>query len=107
MDLQLNGKTALITGSNRGTGEIIARTLADEGAQVIIHSNEEGASEATAKGIANSVWVWGNLATNEGAQQTLQQVTRVTESVDVLVNNYGTAGRGSWDHSSADDWIDM
>ena len=107
MDLQLNGKTALITGSNRGTGEIIARTLADEGAQVIIHSNEEGASEVTAKGIANSVWVWGNLANNEGAQQTLQQVTRVTENVDVLVNNYGTAGHGSWDHSSADDWIDM
>ena len=47
MDLQLGGKTALITGSNRGTGEIIARTLADESVQVIIHSNEEGASAAT------------------------------------------------------------
>ena len=80
MDLQLSEKTALITGSNRGTGEIIARTLADEGMQVIIHSNEEGASEATAKSIANSTWVWGNLATSEGAQQTLQHVARVTRS---------------------------
>jgi hypothetical protein len=37
MDLQLTGKTALVTGSTRGIGYGIAKTLLHEGAQVIIN----------------------------------------------------------------------
>jgi 3-oxoacyl-[acyl-carrier protein] reductase len=41
MDLQLDGKTALITGSSKGIGEAIAKGLAREGAIVVIHGRDQ------------------------------------------------------------------
>lgn len=107
MDLQLSGKTALITGSNRGTGEIIAQTLASEGAGVIFHSNKEGECQQNIQQYKNSLAVWGDLSADSGAAQVLQQLKNTGESIDILVNNYGTAGKGSWTQSSGEDWIDM
>ncbi len=37
MDLQLNGKRALVTGSSSGIGEGIAKALAREGVVVVVH----------------------------------------------------------------------
>ncbi|CAH0992099.1 3-oxoacyl-[acyl-carrier-protein] reductase FabG [Sinobacterium norvegicum] len=107
MDLQLSGKTALVTGSNRGTGQAIASALAAEGARVVFHSNQPGDSATAAAEVANSEAVWGDLATAQGPAQVLQQLDDSVGSIDILVNNYGTAGRGSWQQSSPDDWIDM
>jgi 3-oxoacyl-[acyl-carrier protein] reductase len=107
MDLQLNDKTALITGSNRGTGEVIAQTLAREGARVVFHSNEAGASEAAANAVDNACAVWGDLTTDAGAAQTLTQACAAVGTLDILVNNYGTASAGKWTRSSSEDWLDM
>ena len=41
MDLQLDGKTALVTGSSKGIGEAIAMTLAREGAIVVVHGRDQ------------------------------------------------------------------
>ena len=46
MDLGLEGKVALVTGSYRGTGTGIARMLAHEGATVLVHGLEPGQAEA-------------------------------------------------------------
>ena len=46
MDLDLGTRTALITGSYRGTGAGIARSLAAEGASVLVHELESGQAEA-------------------------------------------------------------
>ena len=106
MDLDLSNKLALVTGSHRGTGEVIAQTLAAEGARVIVHSNEEGLSAAVADTIDNAYAVWGNLTTDKGAEQVLSQAA-VIGSVDILVNNYGTASAAKWGASDTDDWLDM
>jgi NAD(P)-dependent dehydrogenase (short-subunit alcohol dehydrogenase family) len=37
MDLGLTGRSVLVTGSYRGTGQIMARTFLDEGADVWVH----------------------------------------------------------------------
>lgn len=107
MDLKLANKTALVTGSNRGTGQIIAKTLVNEGATVIFHSNEEGASAEAASEFDGAYAVWGDITTDSGANQVLEQVGNVATTIDILVNNYGTTSRGTWDKSSASDWVDM
>ncbi|MFB1035961.1 MAG: SDR family NAD(P)-dependent oxidoreductase, partial [Sinobacterium sp.] len=107
MNLELDGKTAFVSGSNKGSGEVIAQTLAFEGATVIFHSNEETTISDIAKSIGNCHWVCGNLATDEGAASVIAQTRAAVTNVDILVNNYGTAGAGKWGKSSTEDWLDM
>jgi len=103
VDLNLTGKVALVTGSNRGTGEVIARTLATEGARVIFHSNT--LEDANRK--EGELSVWGDLCSDAGAEQVIQQCRELAGDIDILVNNYGTASPGKWGKSSSDDWLDM
>lgn len=107
MDLGIKGKWALVTGSNRGTGEMMARQLADEGAQVIVHSLIEGPSAEVAATISNAVAVWGDIRNETGSDQVVEQVHQHTGRLDILVNNYGTATAGKWLKSTTDDWIDI
>lgn len=101
MDLQLKDKVALVTGSNRGTGEVIATTLAAEGAIVIGHANSVDHETDLAH------HVWGDIATEPGRQQVLEQVAALGLSVDILVNNYGSADRHKWSDSDHDKWLQM
>ena len=78
MDLQLSDKTALISGSHRGTGAVIARALSAEGASVILHSDIEGACDALAEELDADA-VWGNLSSDEGCDLVLQQLHRIGE----------------------------
>ncbi len=107
MDLQISGRTALITGSHRGTGAIIAARLADEGVRVLVHGFEAGQADAVAAGITGAQVVCGDIATEAGTEAVVEQCRALAPDIDILVNNYGTSGPGSWLHSSSDDWLDM
>lgn len=109
MDLELAGRTALITGSNRGTGEVIAHTLAREGAAVVVHGLEAGTAEPVAAAIAEAggaaSTVDGDITTDDGAARVAEQLANGNLDVDILVNNYGAAARGTWSDSAPEDWI--
>src|SRR5258706_2882951 len=90
MDLQLNGKTALVTGATGGIGLAIARKLAVEGAKVTIAGRtqarlDEAAANIRAAGGAHVSGVLADAATAEGAATLLE----ATPFVDILVNNLG------------------
>ncbi|MFT5482789.1 MAG: 3-oxoacyl-[acyl-carrier protein] reductase [Halieaceae bacterium] len=106
MDLQLGGKTALITGSQRGTGEIIARTLAVEGVKVLVHSNEPNLEDNVADTIDHARAIYGDVRTEAGCDEVLAQILELVGGVDILINNYGAAEMNTWLDSSTQDWLD-
>lgn len=106
MELGLKNKIALVTGSNRGTGQIIAKRLASEGCIVMVHSLIEGESIQAAEEIPQAIPVWGDISSDEGANLLADQCSH-HPTVEILVNNYGTASPGSWLDSSSSDWLDM
>ena len=103
MDLQLSGRTCLVTGSHRGTGQIIARTLLEEGADVLVHGLSQGDAEASVEEIGGGRPLNGDITTDSGAAQVADACR--AETIQILVNNYGTADPGSWQESTSADWI--
>jgi 3-oxoacyl-[acyl-carrier protein] reductase len=110
MDLQLKGKTALVTGSYRGTGRAIAQTLAREGARVIVHGFDATATQAVVDAISaeggEAAAVIGDILNDEGAKVVHDAACKLFGSIDILINNYGTADAGSWTGSETPDWIE-
>ena len=106
MDLELAGRTALITGGYRGTGRGIAKVLADEGVHVIVHGFEAGQPDQVVEEIlaggGSAEGVTADLGSDQGAAELVDRAQRV----DVLVNNYGAPGGSSWQkmHAWADEW---
>lgn len=92
MDLRLDGKRALVSGSTLGIGRAIAEALAAEGANVIINGRDPGrvekaVREISARGVATGYAA--DLATAAGAKKLAQFALR-DGPVDILVNNAGT-----------------
>lgn len=90
MDLQLTGKTALVTGSTAGIGLEIARKLATEGADVIVTGRnqaklDEAVAAIRASGGAKVSGILADAATADGAATLL----KTAPQVDILVNNLG------------------
>lgn len=109
MDLHLAGKRALVTGSNFGIGAEIAKTLAREGAVVIVHGrNEERANRVTEEiqhlG-GQSITCLGDLSTEAGARQVTEGALAALGGVDILVNNAGGAENlKGWLDTAPEDW---
>ncbi|MEV4760315.1 SDR family oxidoreductase [Micromonospora sp. NPDC049559] len=109
MDLQLTGRRALITGSTSGLGEAIARLLAREGAEVVIHGRGAERAQVVADSIATeggkaSIAV-GDLATDAGADQVAESALSGGD-IDILVNNAGAYQHLNWADATPDIWVD-
>lgn len=101
MDLQLNGKSALVTGSTAGIGLAIARTLAAEGASVTICGRSQAKLDAAAAEIGHPVrTVVGDPASAEGTAA----LTAALPDVDILVNNLGIYESKPFAAISDEDW---
>ena len=108
MELGLDGKVVLVTGSWRGTGAGIARAIASEGATVIVHGNEPGQADQTIAEIEATGGVAleaiGDIRTDVGTDLLREAVHGAVGRVDVVVNNYGLADGTTWDASSTTTW---
>ena len=97
MNLQLQGKRALVTGSSSGIGSGIAKTLSAEGVTIVVHGRDAYRCTAVADEIAksggNSLVACGDLATESGCAEVAESIINALGGLDILVNNAG--GRAS------------
>ena len=111
MDLQLVGKTALVSGSTAGIGLAIASGLAQEGATVYVNGRTEArVKQAMAEVEAAKAQVKQTQGTVEGIAADLGSVEGCVElfsqlpNVDILVNNLGIFEARLFAQISDDDW---
>src|SRR5438105_2956075 len=106
MNLQLEGKKILVTGSTAGIGFTIAGTLAREGASVVItgrtQQRVDNATESIRKEIrdAKISGIAVDLATPDGISRCLE----AAPAVDVLVNNVGVYEPKPFEQITDNDW---
>jgi len=106
MDLQLDGKTALVTGSSRGIGAGIAKRFALEGATVIVHGRDCAQAEAVADAIVaqggRAHVVLGDLTDDAAVERMLDEAGKRVGAIDILVNNAGGSGAAKQDWATAE-----
>jgi NAD(P)-dependent dehydrogenase (short-subunit alcohol dehydrogenase family) len=107
MDLQLNGKRALITGSTLGIGFAIARALAEEGAHITLNGRTEGKVREAQQRIVTEI-PKGKIAGVAADLSSADGVTRIIEAcpeIDILVNNVGIFEPRAFEQISDADWL--
>jgi NAD(P)-dependent dehydrogenase (short-subunit alcohol dehydrogenase family) len=90
MQLELEGKVAVVTGASRGIGLAAARALAAEGARVVAGARSNSAELDALVKTAPVEFVAVDLSTPSGPAD-LAAVALASGSIDVLINNVGAA----------------
>jgi NAD(P)-dependent dehydrogenase (short-subunit alcohol dehydrogenase family) len=109
MDLKLQNKTALVTGSTAGIGFAIASLLAKEGATVAINGRTQARVDAAIDSIkashpsAKLIPLVADLGSAEGVATLTSQLT----SLDILVNNFGVYAPKNFTDITDQDWFDI
>lgn len=109
MDLQLHGRTALVTGASVGIGRGIALALAAEGVRVAISARRieklrEVAAEIVAAGGAEPVLIEQDMYADDAARRIADAAVAGLGRVDILVNNAGGSRSFKELHVSEEQW---
>ncbi len=99
MELRLDGKVALVTGSDSGIGRGIAVLFASAGADVAVHyySDAEGAEETATQVRATgrkAIVVQADIGDEAHCERVFAEIDRAFGRFDILVNNAGHGGGG-------------
>lgn len=107
MDLKLEGKVAIVTGASRGIGNVIAKTLADEGMHVSLVARSQDQLEELAKSLKPSSLVQAaDLRSPEAAATVIERTVERFGQLHLLVNNAGATVRGDFLNLSEEEWQD-
>jgi 3-oxoacyl-[acyl-carrier protein] reductase len=109
MDLQLQGRTALVTGASVGIGRGIALALAAEGVRLALTARRldrlrEVAAAIVAAGGAEPVLFEQDMLAHDASSHIAQQALQGLGQVDILVNNAGGSRSFKDLHVSEDAW---
>jgi NAD(P)-dependent dehydrogenase (short-subunit alcohol dehydrogenase family) len=88
MDMELEGKVAVVTGGSKGIGLAVVRSLRDEGVRVVVASRSrgEGLEEVLGEDV---VHVAVDLMAADAAAEVVARAVETFGGVDLLVNNAG------------------
>jgi NAD(P)-dependent dehydrogenase (short-subunit alcohol dehydrogenase family) len=112
MELQLNGKVALVTGATQGIGRAIAETLARSGAGgLLVTGREKVRGDAVAAELSRlgtpTVFVAADLADPATPALLAQACIQRFGRIDALVNAAGLTDRASFLDADLDDWASL
>jgi NAD(P)-dependent dehydrogenase (short-subunit alcohol dehydrogenase family) len=103
VDLQLTGKTAVVTGGSKGIGLAAVRLLIDEGMHVVSGSRTITAELKETGALA----VTGDLSTPEGPKRLIDAAITQYGGIDVLVNNVGLGDPEDFVEGAVQNLIDL
>jgi len=109
MELRLDGKVALVTGSDRGIGRGIAERFAASGADIFVtyHQNKTGAEETAACVEASgrrAAIAQVDVGVEEEVGRLFAQLDEAFGRIDILVNNAGISRRGAIHEIPVESW---
>ena len=117
MSLPLEGKTAVVTGSSRGIGKVLAIKLAEEGANIVVcaRSMEQGKLPGTIGETAREVEALGraalavklDLAEDADLAAVVEQTVQRFGRIDILVNNAVIVGPRQRFSGGRPDFLDL
>ena len=102
--MQLEGKTAIVTGAASGIGAEIARVFAAAGARVCIADIDAEAAAKTASDIANSIALRMDVSDEGEVERGVEQAARALGGIDILVSNAGVQHLDTIADVSFADW---
>jgi 3-oxoacyl-[acyl-carrier protein] reductase len=108
MDLGLTGKVALVCASTQGLGFEIARTLAEEGASVVICGRDRDRVDAAIAGIAGTggaaAGIAADLTTAQGRQAVIEKAIMAFSGLDIAILNGGGPPPGRFENFDLSNW---
>jgi NAD(P)-dependent dehydrogenase (short-subunit alcohol dehydrogenase family) len=103
---KLNGKTVLVTGSTDGVGRLVARRLGEAGARVLVHGRAANRGAQVVADIERAggaaIFLRADLASLAEVRDLAAAVQRLTDRLDILINNAGIGTAGGVRQESAD-----
>ncbi len=110
--MNLDGKTALISGASRGIGAAIAKELASCGAEVYINYNRsvEGANKVKAEIVdlgGKAEIVQFDVANGDEVKESVKGILKTAKKIDILVNNAGIARDNIFALMKESDWDEV
>lgn len=104
LNVDLSGRTALVTGASSGLGAHFAEVLAKAGASVIIGARRTEALATLSQKIAAAGGTIEAISLDVTSVESIDAISQVIERTDILINNAGIARERFMLEMSEDDW---
>lgn len=104
MQLELSGKTVLVTGSSKGIGWAIAQILHAEGCHLALNGRNAADLTSATNQLAGAIGVLGDVTHPEGAQQVVRDVVSAFGQLDILICNVGSGQSVNPGSETAEEW---
>jgi NAD(P)-dependent dehydrogenase (short-subunit alcohol dehydrogenase family) len=106
--LNLEGKTAIVTGAAGGLGSVVAVGLAKQGARIVLADIADSGLEKTLEDVRKAggpaLCIHADVTSRKSVQAMMDQAVKAFDRIDILINNAGISARGPAESLEESDW---